>query len=58
MSIAGSYLLTFIILLTPTLRNIFTIRLLSPNHLLLAFVFSLIPLGFGEISKLIKIKID
>jgi Ca2+-transporting ATPase len=55
-AVIGSYLLTFIILLTPALRNIFAIHTLSPNHLMIAFGFSLIPLLFGELSKLFKLR--
>ncbi|MDP3386205.1 MAG: calcium-translocating P-type ATPase, PMCA-type [Eubacteriales bacterium] len=56
LAVVGSYVLTFIILITPALRNIFAIHALSPNHLMIAFGFSLIPLLFGELSKLFKVR--
>ena len=55
-AVAGSYVLTFIILMTPAFRSIFAIHSLSINHLMIAFGFSLIPLLFGEISKLFKVR--
>jgi len=55
-AVAGSYGLTFIILFIPAFRTIFAVYYLSVNHLLIAFGFSLIPLLFGEISKLFKVQ--
>jgi Ca2+-transporting ATPase len=54
-AIGGSYLLTFLIIELPFMRNIFDIHVLTMNQLFTAFAISLIPFVAGEAGKLFKI---
>jgi Ca2+-transporting ATPase len=54
-AVGGSYLLTFLIIELPFMRNIFDIHVLTINQLLTAFAISLIPFIAGEVGKLFKI---
>ena len=54
-AVGGSYLLTFLIIELPFMRNIFDIHSLSMNQLITAFAISLIPFIAGETGKMFKI---
>jgi Ca2+-transporting ATPase len=54
-AVGGSYLLTFLIIELPFMRNIFDIHVLTMNQLFTAFAISLIPFVAGEAGKLFKI---
>ena len=54
-AVGGSYLLTFLIISLPFMRNIFDIHAMTPSQLLTAFAISLIPFIAGEVGKLFKV---
>lgn len=54
-AVGGSYLLTFLIIELPFMRNIFDIHSMTPNQLAIAFAISLIPFVAGEAGKAFKI---
>jgi Ca2+-transporting ATPase len=55
-SVFISYLLTFFIVSTPFMRNIFNIHLLNLSQLATALIISIIPFIAGELAKKVKIK--